>query len=63
MRVKTVDKQLSVGFSKEALSQIKKLSDDGDISLAEWVRRVVYKELYSLNSPNSPDIDKDKGNF
>jgi len=58
MIVKTIYKQLSVGFSKEVLSKIKEFSDNECISLAEWVRRAVYKELHSPNSPDSKTIAK-----
>lgn len=55
MREATLTQALTVAFTKEALAQIKAITDREKISMGEWVRTAAEKALAATESPECPE--------
>ena len=55
MRIKQFSKSLSVALPSEDFEQIKRITDDEQISMAEWVRDAVAAALKN-NPENLPEL-------
>ena len=57
MRKKRFSKQLTIAIQQEHFNQIKQITDDQEISLAEWVRDAVAAAL-TTNQPKEEQMNE-----
>ena len=48
---------VSLMIDPEALGKMKKVTDDGEVSMSEWLRGLVYRELDSLSVGKESSIE------
>jgi len=48
MRKRRFTELVSLMIEPEALNKLRRVSDDSEVSMSEWLRELVYKELHSL---------------
>jgi len=49
MRKRRFTELVSLMIEPEALNKLRRVSDDSEVSMSEWLRELVYKELHSLS--------------
>ena len=57
MKKRKYTELVSLMIDPEALGKMKKVTDDSDVSMSEWLRGLVYRELDSLSVGKESSIE------
>ena len=57
MRKRRFTEFVSLMIDPEALGKMKKVTDDTEVSISEWLRVLVYRELESLSDEEESNIE------